>query len=132
MNIGNIFLSFLFFVCLTIVSNAGEKKTPVMYGVDENVDACSSFGMVGNLGKGVDEFLAVKAAPFLKAKRIDKLLKNQTVSICEEKTDWYGVVYTKNREQDCGVSTPIEKRKPYSGPCKSGWVYKKYIRIVGG
>lgn len=115
-----------------LMAEAKEKTVAVKYGGDENTDACSTLAMVTNLGEGKDEFLAVKAAPNLKATRTDKLLKNQSVWICEEQKDWYGIVYTQDEKKDCGVTKAIKDKKEYGGPCKSGWVSKKYVEPQAG
>ena len=120
--------------CLSLAVSRSEAKTPVYYGGDENIDACSSFAQVNNLGKGPDAFLAVKDEPNLKAKRVDKIFSGQKLWICEATKDgkWYGVVYPTTENQDCGVTTVIKNRKPYATPCKSGWVSQKYVTIVAG
>ncbi|WP_336959345.1 hypothetical protein [Sphingobium aquiterrae] len=33
---------------------------------------------------------------------------------------------------DCGVSSPVESRRPYRGPCRSGWVSSAYVALVAG
>lgn len=123
---------FSLLVCWKYTADASGKTIPVMYGGDDDLDACSALAVVANLSDGADEFLAVKAAPSIKAKRVDKLLKGQSLWICEEKNNWYGVVYARDEKQDCGVSTPVGKRMPYTGPCKSGWVHKKYVKPIAG
>tara|TARA_B110001454_G_scaffold122548_1_gene114389 strand:- start:4712 stop:5110 length:399 start_codon:yes stop_codon:yes gene_type:complete len=121
------------YLSVVIVSNA-QAKVPVKYGVDENVDACSTLGHVEHLSSGPDGFLAVKDAPNIKALRIDKIFNGQKLWICDESKDgkWLGVVYTSDAKLNCGVSSPIETRKKYPGPCKSGWVSKKYVTVDAG
>ncbi|MGE0632835.1 MAG: hypothetical protein AB7O96_10520 [Pseudobdellovibrionaceae bacterium] len=133
MSVLNIIFSVLSLL-LTMTATCVEAKVPIQYGGAENLDACSSIAMVDHLGKNPKEFLAVKDAPNLKALRTDKLLQNKKIWICEESKDgkWFGIVYPAKDDQDCGVTKVVEIKKAYDGPCKSGWVNKKYITIVAG
>lgn len=132
MSFSKICFALVFF--LLVVSLKSEAKISVYYGGDENIDACSSLAQVNHLSKGPDGFLAVKDAPSIKAYRTDKIFNGQKLWVCEESKDgkWLGIVYSPNEKQDCGVSSPVEKRKPYNGPCKSGWVSKKYVTLLAG
>ena len=126
-------MSFLFFSFFLFQLTAfGIDLVPVKYGGDENVDACMSYGKVDKIGNDQNEFLAVKDAPDLKAVRSDKLLLGQKLWVCGESKDgkWLGIVYPTNEKMDCGVTSPIADEKIYSGPCKSGWVSKKYVTIL--
>ena len=59
----------------------------------------------------------------------DKIHKNGTkVIMCDSQGKWIGVVYGS----DCGTSSPIAKKQPYKGSCKSGWVYEKYVILIAG
>lgn len=121
----------IFLVLILVSSHFGVTmaEVPVEYGGNEELDACQTLGHVDNLNSGPKGFLAVKDAPDLKAGRIDKLYNKQVVWICSESKDgkWYGIVYTKDAKQDCGTNKSMEARKPYDGPCKSGWVAPKWV-----
>jgi hypothetical protein len=123
------FTILILFFCASAVLAASDKD-PVQYGGDENLDACPTLAQVTNLSEGKDEFLAVKAAPHLKATRLDKLHRGQSLWICQEKKDWYGVVYSTGQNQNCGVTQAVKTKKVYDGPCKSGWVSKKFVELV--
>ncbi|HKY86627.1 MAG TPA: integron [Pseudorhodoplanes sp.] len=108
-----------------------RPQVPIMVGGDPDMDACGSVGAVEGLDPLGDGFLAVKAAPSLKAARIDKLHNGKHVHICQVAGDWYGIVYGNTR-QDCNVSTPWPRALPYTGPCRSGWAHKRWIRAYAG
>lgn len=95
------------------------------------LDACSGNGVVKGLDPHGDGFLAVKSAPALQSPRIDKLYNGEQVYICNQRGDWYGVVYTKDR-RDCNVSSPWPKTLPYTGPCRSGWAHRNWIELIAG
>jgi hypothetical protein len=108
-----------------------RPQVPVIIGGDAGYDACLSNGVVIGLDPNNDGFLAVKGGPGLSYPRIDKLYNGERVYICDETEAWFAVIYPKRR-QDCNVSTPWTVKLPYTGPCRSGWVFKRYIRITAG
>ena len=114
---------------------AAEKysrpQVPVVIGGEADFDACGGLGVVAGLDPNGDGFLAVKAGPGLQYKRIDRLHNGNQVHMCGEKGDWIAVIYSMTR-QDCNVSTPWPKRQPYTGPCRSGWAHKKWIKLLAG
>ena len=74
--------------------------------------------------------IIVRSGPGTKYKIIDKIYRNGTgVAMCDSHGKWEGVVYGKG---NCGTGSPVNKRQPYTGECKSGWVFEKYVRLVAG
>ncbi|MEM7191541.1 MAG: integron [Pseudomonadota bacterium] len=116
---------------LHVPAFAQRPQTPVMVGGDADYDACGSQGVVKGLKASGDGFLAVRAGPGSNNAMLDKVYNGYILSLCDERGGWYGVVYS-HESRDCGVSTPWPRRQPYSGPCRSGWVYKKYVGAYAG
>lgn len=110
---------------------ARKPDVPILIEASSDSDACGSSGIVRGLDPRGDGFLAVKSGPSLQAQRIDKLYNGETVYLCNQKGDWYGIVYSKKR-QDCNVSTAWPKTLPYTGPCRSGWAHKRWIEPYAG
>ncbi len=110
---------------------AKRPEVPIMIEASSDLDACNATGIATGLDPHGDGFLAVKSAPALQSLRIDKLYNGEQVYICNERDDWYGVVYSKDR-RDCNVSTPWPQNLAYTGPCRSGWVYRRWIEVTGG
>ena len=108
-----------------------RPQIPVIIGGDASYDACGSNGVVIGLDPNGDGFLAVKSGPGLSYPRIDKLYNGEQINICGETDSWFAVVYTRAR-RDCNVSTPWPIRLPYTGPCRSGWVFKRYVQVTAG
>ena len=108
----------------------------VIIGGNSEFDACGSSGKVVGLDQNGDNFLAVKAAPNFKARRVDKLGPDAEVYMCDTSPDgqWTSIVYESDGQLSarCGTTAPIEQRKSYSGPCLSGWVATKYVELVAG
>lgn len=115
--------------------------------------ACQGRGRVGNLRGGK---LAVRDAPFDDAKQIGELSEDAHVFICTRSLDqqWLGVVVASEDGTkpdaaasaaaegtdaeaappapgvDCGVTAPVRGKRPYSGPCQSGWVESTFVAVV--
>ncbi|MCK9621349.1 MAG: hypothetical protein M0R47_12530 [Methylobacter sp.] len=119
---------------LSSAATADVIGIPVMVGGEKNLDACTGLGIVFGLNPQSDNFLAVRSGTNSRYALIDKLYEGQQVFICQTSADgkWLGVVYSHNKNADCGVNSPINPAQVYSGQCKSGWVYGRWIKIVAG
>ena len=102
------------------------------------MDACGGLGQVARAGSAG---LSLRAAPFADAKELARLAEGQRAWICTRSLDqkWLGVVVQPAPAPDkaadtpdCAVSSPVERRQPYDGPCASGWVSSAYIRLIAG
>lgn len=112
---------------------------PVMVGGEPELDACPSVGAIIPLRKGGDGFVAVRAAPGVKARMLDKLKPGRELLLCEDSADgqWVGVVYPEPAGgptlTDCRVSSPVAgAARPYGGPCLSGWVARRFVTVIAG
>jgi hypothetical protein len=101
---------------------------------DPNLDSCPSSGEVRGLNPHGQNYLSVRAAPDARARETDRLRSGQEVLLCDGAGNgqWLGVVYTRNPRQDCNIIASVGHRRPYPGPCRSGWVSRRYITIVAG
>lgn len=102
------------------------------------MDACGGMGQVARTGPNG---LPLRAAPFGDAKILTGLAEGDRAYICTRSLDqkWLGVVLapppaTDNSSEaaDCGVSSPVDRKQPYDGPCVSGWVASAYVRLIAG
>jgi hypothetical protein len=112
---------------LTSVVSA-DKNVPVMYGGNSDFDACGGWGKVIGLKSEGDGFLAVRKGPSSRYKMIDKIYNDDRVWFCDRSEKWIGIVYGEN----CGTSYLVPKSQEYKGPCKSGWVYDKFVEQIAG
>jgi hypothetical protein len=96
-------------------------------------DPCGN-GVVMGLDPRGDGFLAVKAGPGLNYDRIDKLYNGAQVYICGSRGDWFAIVYDRAGEwtAGCNVMSPWPRSMPYTGPCRWGWVHRRWIEVVAG
>ena len=122
----------------TVATNAAAAQemqakptVPVMITANEDSDACGMTGVARGLDPRGDGFLAVKAGPGLRYKRIDRLYNGDQVYICGISGRWFAIVYTRDRT-DCNVSTPWARSMAYTGPCRSGWAHKRWIKPIAG
>jgi hypothetical protein len=82
-------------------------------------------------------FLAVQSGPGLNYDRIDKLYNKSRVYLVGQRGDWYAVVYLDERTVDCNlpsqdVSFTSFRDMPYTGPCRSGWVHRRWVSVIAG
>ncbi len=116
-------------VSLFVIFVYADNNMPVMYGGYIDEDACASIGEIRGINKQGDGFVAIRSGASSKYSMKDKIRKNGTkVIMCDSHGKWIGIVYGK----DCGTSSPIVKKQPYTGSCKSGWVYEKYVVLTAG
>jgi hypothetical protein len=120
-----------------LLIGATPASPPVIVGkAGPDLDACLSVGEVGGFKDPAKSFLSVRTALDTRAREIDRLKSGHWVVMCDDAKDgaWTGIVYAPgdDREMDCGTGSPVESERPYDGPCKSGWVSSKYIKIIAG
>lgn len=115
-----------------LAAAAPPRAVPVQVGGEEFLDACGSLGRVHGLKADGDGFLAVREGPGAQYAMTDKLSENRAVFMCGERGEWVAVVYGDKRLGGCGVTSPIARRQPYRGPCKSGWVHGRWIELMAG
>lgn len=113
------------------VMSGAAFAQPVMVGGEPSLDACGSTGVVAGLNPAGDGFLAVRSGPGTGHSIQDKIRNGQGVIFCDQRGSWVGIVYSK-KGTSCGVSSPIARRQPYRGPCRSGWVHEKYLKLLAG
>lgn len=113
--------------------NPQVEFIPVRYGFDgPEMDACGSYGEVTGLNPEGDNYLSVRASPFVGGYELDRLEPGQGVSMCDYKDGWVGIVYDKEGETDCGTGSPIPEVRDYDKPCSSGWVSEDFVTLIAG
>ncbi|RDV07264.1 integron [Sphingorhabdus pulchriflava] len=112
---------------------------PVLVGGFAHADSCTSTGTIRTLRKNGDGFVSVRAAPDVAARELDRLKPGRPLWLCRDthRGDWVGIVYPVESEDDlmseCGVSDNAHDLPvPYSGPCRSGWVARRFIELSAG
>jgi hypothetical protein len=116
---------------LSVPTRATEPQVPVMVGGEADLDACGAVGTVSGLKPTGGNSLSVRSGPGREQNRIDGLAPGTRVWLCDRQGAWLGVVYGPPG-RECGVSTPSAIRRPYEGPCSSGWVHERYVELLAG
>jgi hypothetical protein len=114
------------------LAKAPPEPIRVQVGEYPDMDACTSSGEVTGLRYSL---LAVRNGPGIAYRQVDELGNGHGLYLCDgtAEGDWIGVVYAPGKEHvDCRVSSPVPERQPYSGPCRSGWVHMKWVRVIAG
>ena len=113
---------------------AAMPAVPVHVGGDAQLDACGTLGAVTGLDPRGDNFLSVRSGPGGKPfGEVDRLHTGRQVTVCEQRGAWLGIVYAPGgRTIDCGTATPRPRATPYAGACRSGWVHRRYVRVIAG
>ena len=125
------FIAALALACLPAATLARDASVPVIAGQIHGYDACGLVGVVRGLDPRGDGFLAVRAGPGSTFAKVDEVYADQLLNVCDDRGKWLGVVYSHESE-DCGVSTPWPRPATYTGPCRSGWVYRTYVKDFAG
>lgn len=115
----------------TGLAQPSNRTEAVTIGGGE-LDACGTLAEVAGLGREADRRLSVRGGPDVAFRPVDWLRNGRRLHVCDRRGDWVGVVYGPDRSTDCGVSTPSERKRPYGGPCKSGWVHSRFVRGIAG
>lgn len=92
-------------------------------------DACGSSGRVKLIHNG---FVSIRSGPGVEFHEVDRVYDGQNLRICRETGQWFGVVYySRGNSMNCPIENATEA-KPYSGPCKSGWVTRRHVGDISG
>lgn len=113
---------------------AAQERQIVVGGDGPDFDACGSLGVVANLNPKGDDFLSVRSGPSSIKIELDRLKSGQPVDMCQQIGRWVGIVYPpiEDPDFDCKTSSPVPHPQKYQGPCRSGWVFDKYIQLTAG
>jgi hypothetical protein len=110
---------------------AAQPSRAVRIGISsDEADACGGSGEVSGLNPRGDNFLSVRAAPSARARELGRLRPGQVIRICERAGAWWGIIYGRTEDQDCGLNA-VRRPRAYAGPCRSGWVAARYVRPLG-
>lgn len=110
-----------------------QAAHPVVIGGDGTTDACPAVARIVGLRRDGDNFLSVRVGPGPKHREADRLGPAAQVHVCEHKGDWTSIVYAPaGRTLDCGVSAALPVRTIYRGPCRSGWVHRRFVNVIAG
>ena len=118
----------LLLVVAASTSAIATDKVPVKIGAaGPDIDACPSLGEL-------KDRTVVRIRPDSGSAKVIELTRGSRVHVCGATKDgkWTSVVIALDGVIDCQVSTPVSRPQSYRGPCTSGWVATKVLRVVAG
>lgn len=118
-----------------IYAESGRPVMVIENGDDSHGLICEEALMIRGIDKHGDGFVVIRSGPGSKYSIKKKVVRNgKEVVGCEHVGNWIGIIYTDtdmglgSYQKKCGlVSDYSLKQHPYKGPCKTGWIYKKYV-----
>lgn len=110
---------------------------PVLYGNNDNLDACGAWGEARPVGEGA---LELRAAPDSRAQVIYTINPGESFWLCDgsDDGDWTGIVVealadgVPQRDAPCAAAALVSPRQPYRGPCLSGWIPSERVLLIAG
>lgn len=111
--------------CAAAPEPVAQRVQAVQVGGDTELDACA----LAQLRAPAE----LRAAPAADAPVRQPLPAHQRLWRCDLSADgqWVGVLVSQGSE-GCGVSTPWPTRRPYDGPCVSGWLRVGALQTEAG
>lgn len=106
------------------------------------IEHAATLAEVTGLKPGKDGFLSLRAGPGTKLKELARLRNGQLmIPIMQGDPEWLGVLVAPPGAGSaeaiaaaCRVDEPaaaaLPEQSPYSGPCRSGWVARRWAKMV--
>jgi hypothetical protein len=120
-------------ICLMSTPAAAQiqygESVPVQLESQDALDPCS-LGKVVDLG--ADSSAMIFTGPSSDYDVVDYINSEDLVWVCQDEGGMFGVIYSKEGEQDCEVATAQDFAVNYSGPCASGWIKSEWVEITAG
>lgn len=108
-------------------------RVPVQIGGEADFDACPGVGKIGAMETNSTATQKVYAKPDPHAKVVGHIKPGEFVWMCDwtEDAKWIGILYSHRKDGRirCEVSSPIEVRRAYDGPCHQGWVPEETVLL---
>ena len=117
---------------MAITPISPPMPVPVLLGNDPNMDACPSMARPNLPRGGADGFLSLRAGPGTAWPEIARLRPSTLMFECEGSGIWAAVIVRPDGGGDCAIPTPARKLTQYKGPCRHGWVARRYLETVAG
>ena len=115
----------LFFGSLAAQASAKSAElVPVMLYPDTDHGTCS-IGLQVNAGGAV-----LRSGPDEAFPVIATLKAGHVVSGCDEQNGWDGII--DGLDETCSIGIMVTTKRPYVGPCGSGWIDQSFLTSIYG
>ncbi|MBL8588894.1 MAG: hypothetical protein JNK46_10235 [Methylobacteriaceae bacterium] len=106
--------------------------------IENSATLATVFGLKG--GKG--SFLSVRVGPDAGLREIERLTEGRMmIPIAQDNPEWFGVVYAPAGLEtveaiaaacriDEAAAATLPEQSVYRGPCKSGWVNRRWVKLL--
>jgi len=118
----------VFLIGMASPTIAQRPRVPVYVygGGNDGYPGCST-ATIANL-EPAGETLSVRAGPSSRERELARLRNGDPVFACGRRGNWFAIVFDPSGQgTDCDVMRQFSATAPYAGPCRSGWVYHRYI-----
>ena len=105
-------------------STEQAKMIPVMLYPDTDHGTCS-IGLQVNAGGAV-----LRSGPGVGFPIIATLKAGHVVSGCDEQNGWDGII--DGQDETCSIGIMVPTKRPYIGPCASGWIDQSLLTSIYG
>ncbi len=122
-------------VASSVLADAPVQPVPVPLVQSTEIDACPSLLQVSGLNPRGDGFLALRSGPGASYPIVAKLPEGAPLLLCghSDQAPWVPVIWPDTDDVSrCGVSSPQTQNAHYQGPCRAGWVHRRWLRLVAG
>lgn len=115
----------LFYGGLAAQTYAKQNKiVPVMLYPDTDHGTCS-IGLQVNAGGAV-----LRSGPGVNFPVIAALKAGHIVSGCDDENGWDGII--DGQDETCSIGITVTTKRPYVGPCSSGWIDQSFLTSIYG
>jgi hypothetical protein len=132
-------------IALSASALAGPPERPIRVGGAPGLNACSSSGTIK-----VNSFVSVRTGPGVQYAEKDRVYDGQLLAICDwnEDQSWFGVIYIpggsaydnsacfglsiEDQAHRDDYARMWDQARPYTGPCRFGWLSKRYTKDLAG
>lgn len=127
MRIGKLLISVVvatLFCGALFAQSSSQQTVSVMLYPDMDHGTCS-IGLQVNAGGA-----KLRSGPGPKFPVVATLIAGHVVSGCDKHDGWDGVI--DGQDESCSVGISVITKRPYVGPCKSGWIDQNSLTSIYG
>lgn len=118
----------LLLVVCGLADAQAPSSQPVMVGPKSTIGCNTGMEGVGlyRFGHQHRRSVPIMAGPGSNYAQIDRLKPGMYYRVCERvdgaQEQWVPIIYTDDAQQDCQIAAQQLGKRPYAGPCRSGWL----------
>ncbi len=128
-------------------ARVGARAQPIILrksnvGGLDIIEHAATLAEVSGLKGGKGSFLSVRTGPDAGLREIERLTEGRMmIPIAQDNPEWFGVVYAPAGLEtvesiaaacriDEAAAATLPEQSVYRGPCKSGWVNRRWVKLL--